>query len=637
MRVSMCSIAGIYNFKRNRILNIGKKLNVMNELQAHRGPDGEGIWIHENLNVGLAHRRLSIIDIDTGKQPMSDNAGNWVCYNGEIYNYIELREELGCKCKTTSDTEIILHAYRKWGADCVKHFSGMFAFALWDEQNQKLFCARDPFGIKPFYYYIQNDTFYFASEAKALLPFVPDIETDPKAFNDYLVFQFCLDGRTLFKNIYELSPAHYLYISMDGLQKNRYWQVYYRPDLDHTEKFFVENLEKIFLDSLKYHIRSDVPVGGYVSGGVDSSITASIASDLLDNDFEGFTGKFSIGDEYDESKYAQIVAEKKNFKLYQIDINAQDFINNMEKVMYHLDTPIAGPGSFSQYMVSSLASKHRKVVLGGQGGDEIFGGYTRYLVAYFEQCIKGAIDGTMNSDKFVVTYESIIPNLSSLKNYKPMIKGFWKEGLFDPSYTRYYKLINRAPQIEDCIYRDRLDSYDPYSSYEKIFIAENVDKNSYLDRMTHFDFKTLLPALLQVEDRMSMAHGIESRVPFLDKRLVEFVATIPANIKMKNGNLKYILRKSMKQYVPDEIMNRQDKMGFPTPFAKWAKSETRDYIMDILSSQKAKQRDFINNNMVVKRIDLEDSFARNLWGFFCLELWQTIFHDKAYQYRALIN
>lgn len=634
----MCSIAGLYNTTGKSVSNIKRKLEVMNELQAHRGPDGEGFWIHANQNIGLAHRRLSIIDIDNGKQPMQDDeSGNWVCFNGEIYNYIELREELGCKYKTTCDTEIILHAYKKWGEDCVKHFSGMFAFALWDEKDQKLFCARDPFGIKPFYYYKQNDTFYFSSEIKALLPFVPHIETDIKAFKDYLVFQFCLEGRTLFKGINELRAAHSLSVTAVGMKEYRYWQVYYKPDLYHTEKYFREGLEERFFNSIRYHIRSDVPVGGYVSGGLDSSITSSIASDLLGGNFEGFIGKFSIGKEYDESIYAQAVAEQKGFKLFQINISAQDFINNMEKVMYHLDMPIAGPGSFSQYMVSGLASKHRKVVLGGQGGDEIFGGYTRYLVAYFEQCIKGAIDGTMNSGKFVVTYQSIIPNLTSLKNYKPMIKEFWRDGLFDPSYTRYYKLINRSPQMEDCIYREQLGDYNPYTSYEKIFIAENVEKNSLLDRMTHFDFKTLLPALLHLEDRMSMAHGIESRVPFLDKELVEFAATIPANIKMKDGDLKYILKESMHKYVPQIIKKRQDKMGFPTPFARWAKVETRDYIMDILSSQKAKHRDLINNEMVIKKIDSEGDYSRNLWGFFCLELWQTIFHDKAYVYRKMIE
>lgn len=633
----MCSIAGIYSLKGTKIQNLRKKLEVMNEIQAHRGPDGEGIWMQEQHRAGLAHRRLSIIDLANGSQPMQDEGGNWVCFNGEIYNYIELREELGCGYRTSSDTEVILHAYRKWGKDCVKHFSGMFAFALWDAGKQELFCARDPFGIKPFYYYLGDGVFYFASEAKALLPFLPDIRTDEKAFQDYLVFQFCLEGRTLFQDIFELRPAHSLSVTEKGLEESRYWQVYYRPDLYHTEKYFSEKLEECFLHSLKYHIRSDVPIGGYVSGGVDSAITASIASDLSKGEFAGFTGKFSLGAAYDESSYALAVADQKGFPLYQMDIGPQDFIENIEKVIYHLDVPVAGPGSFSQYMVSSLASRHRKVVLGGQGGDEIFGGYTRYLVAYFEQCIKGAIDGTMNSGKFVVTYESIIPNLTSLKNYKPMLREFWKDGLFDPSYTRYYKLINRAPQMESCIYKDCLGDYDPYASYEKIFIAENVGKDSLLDRMTHFDFKTLLPALLQVEDRMSMAHGIESRVPFLDKELVEFAATIPANVKMKDGNLKYVLRTSMRQYVPDVIMDRKDKMGFPTPFARWAKQEARDYIVDLLSSQRARQREFINNEAVVKKIDAEGSFARNLWGFFCLELWQTVFHDRAYQYRNMIH
>lgn len=633
----MCSIAGIMNVHNNRIEGLRNKLEVMNSLQAHRGPDGEGIWIHDLEHVGLAHRRLSIIDLDNGKQPMTSESGNWICFNGEIYNFIELREELGCKCKTTSDTEVILHAYDKWGRNCISHFSGMFAFALWDEERQEMFCARDPFGIKPFYYYMDEakSNFYFASEAKALLPFIDRIETDEKAFSDYIVFQFCLDGKTLFRNIFELQPAHAMTVSPNGVIINRYWQLFYKPDLYHTEKYFFEELQQKLINSIKYHIRSDVSVGGYVSGGVDSSITATLASGLLGGEFEGFTGKFSIGKEYDESEYAQLVANKGEFKLHQIDITPKDFIDNIEKVIFHLDTPIAGPGSFSQYMVSKLASEHRKVVLGGQGGDEIFGGYTRYLVAYFEQCIKGAIDGTMNSGKFVVTYQSIIPNLTSLQNYKPMIKDFWKEGLFEPSYTRYYRLINRAPKMEDCINREKLGTYDPYDSYEKLFIAENVDKNSYLDRMTHFDFKTLLPALLQVEDRMSMAHGLESRVPFLDKELVEFAATIPANIKMKNGNMKYILREAMKDYIPSEVLNRKDKMGFPTPFARWAQGDTKDFILDILSSERARNRDLINNDMVMKKIDGEGMFSRNLWGFFCLELWQRMFHDKADIYKKM--
>lgn len=634
----MCSIAGMIDLAGSQIPGLAHKLKVMNELQAHRGPDGNGIWMREAQNVGLAHCRLSIIDIASGQQPMTDHHGNWVCFNGEIYNYIELKQQLGGTYETTSDTEVILRAYEVWGEECVEHFSGMFAFALWDEKRQTLFCARDHFGIKPFYYAVVDGVFYFASEMKTLLPFLPSVETDPKAFQDYLVFQFCMEGKTLFQGIHELEPAHRLRVTPDGnITRRRYWQVYYRPDLYHTEQYFHDALEEQFQRSLKYHIRSDVPVGGYVSGGVDSSITSAIARDLLGDSFEGFTGKFSIGPEYDESAYAREVAREKNFKLYEIDITAQDFIDNMGKVIYHLDTPIAGPGSFSQYMVSQLAARHRKVVLGGQGGDEIFGGYTRYLVAYFEECIKGAIDGTSQNAPYVVTYQSIIPNLTALKNYKPMLKSFWSKGLFEDSSKRYFQLIDRAPAMEDCIRRDALPTYDPYQVYERLFIAENVDKKSYLDRMTHFDFKTLLPALLHVEDRMSMAHGIESRVPFLDRELVEFAATIPANIKFKNGNMKYILRSAMKRYVPEQVMNRTDKMGFPTPFAVWAKGECRDFICDTLSTTKARQREYVDNVKVISKINGEGAFSRSLWGFFCLELWQQIFHDKANEYRERLN
>ena len=634
----MCSIAGMLSLSGKPMEGLHKKLDVMNRIQAHRGPDGEGIWMRETGTVGLAHRRLSIIDLGTGQQPMTDGSGNWLCFNGEIYNYLELREQLGGTYRTSSDTEVILHAYDKWGEHCVEHFSGMFAFALWDERRQRLFCARDHFGIKPFYYAVVDDVFIFASEMKTLLPFLPAVETDPEAFQDYLVFQFCMEGKTLFRGIDELEPAHVMTVSSEkGLMRRRYWQVYYRPDLDHTERYFRNELEALFQHSMKYHIRSDVPVGGYVSGGVDSSIIASIARDLLGDSFQGFTGKFTVGREYDESEYARLLADRKDFVLFELDITAQDFINHIGDVIYHLDTPVAGPGSFSQYMISQLAARHRKVVLGGQGGDEIFGGYTRYLVAYFEECIRGAIDGTSQSGSFVVTYESIIPNLSSLRNYKPMLKSFWSKGLFDSPDKRYFQLINRAPAMEDCIRRDNLTDYDPYEAYERLFVAENVDKRSYLDRMTHFDFKTLLPALLQVEDRMSMAHGLESRVPFLDRELVEFAATVPASVKFKDGNMKYLLRTALNRYVPDEVMNRKDKMGFPTPFALWAKGEAKDFICDTLSSTKARQRQFIDNGKVMSKIETENAFARNLWGFFCLELWQQRFHDRAAEYRSMLS
>lgn len=634
----MCSIAGALSLSSNPVEHLERKLEVMNEILAHRGPDGQGIWTHDTKRVGFAHRRLSIMDLsDAASQPMQAPNGDWICYNGEVYNYIELRNELGADSfHTTGDTEVVLRAYEKWGEDCVNHFNGMFAFAIWDEKKGRLFCARDRYGIKPFYYTVVDKVLYFASEAKALLPLLPDIKTDPDGLNDYLTFQFCLNGKTLFEGIRELRPACRI-IAKDGhFSEERYWEVYYRVDLEHTERYFMNHLEELLYDSVKYHVRSDVPLGGYISGGVDSSIVASIAKDNAQGEFVGFTGKFTIGEEYDESRYAQLLADNREFSLYQMDITADDFINNISNVIYHLDYPVAGPGAFSQYMISSLAAKHRKVVLGGQGGDEIFGGYTRYLVAYFEQCIKGAIDGTMDSGNFVVTYKSIIPNLVSLKNYKPMLKQFWSHGLFDDADKRYFELINRAPQMGDCVRWENLKEYSPYETFRGIFLGDNVNKKSYFDQMTHFDFKTLLPALLQVEDRMSMAHGLESRVPFLDQNVVEFSATIPADIKFKDGNMKYLLRKSMSSYVPSQIMDRKDKMGFPTPFNRWAQNEANELVMDTLSSARARSRDFVDNAKVLEKLSGESKFSRNIWGLFCLELWQQTFHDNARKYREMI-
>ena len=636
----MCGIAGAIDLKRRPIQDLGRRLEVMNEVQAHRGPDGHAVWKHSSDHVGFAHRRLSIIDLVTGDQPITDGHGSWISYNGEIYNYIELREELGGdEWRTSSDTEVAMRAYQRWGTDCLNRFRGMFAFSLWDEQTETLFCARDRFGIKPFYYTVVDGVLYFASEIKTLLPFVPEIETDLEGFKDYLCFQFCLGGKTLFKGIKELLPGHFLLVRDGKVTVSRYWEVYYEPDYYHTAAYFETAIHDLMQESVALHLRSDVPVGAYLSGGLDSSIVASLAVEREGPSFLSFTGRFGEDPAYDESGYARELAEWKGFQVLDIDIGADDFVGSIEKVIYHLDHPVAGPGSFPQYLVSALAAKHRKVVLGGQGGDEIFGGYTRYLVAYFEQCIKGAIEGTMRSGRFVVTYESIIPNLVALKNYKPMLQEFWRDGLFDDLDRRYFRLINRAPSLGGEVNWDALGQYDPFEAFRAIFHGANVGHESYFDSMTHFDFKTLLPALLQVEDRVSMAHGLESRVPFLDHRIVELAATIPADIKFENGNMKHVLRTAMRAKLPERIYNRQDKMGFPVPLHEWLGSPgpVRDFVRDVFSTQAARSRQLIDNAAVAGELDGETKFGRKLWGLLSLELWQRAFHDRAPEFRRRLT
>jgi len=639
----MCGIAGFVSNTGTPKQQAQSLLGHMNASQRHRGPDGEGTWVSGDGRVGLAHVRLSIIDLSAAAaQPMTMESGNVITYNGEIYNYIELRRELGERSfRTTSDTEVILRAYERWGEACVERLRGMFAFALWDTKKQKLFVARDRFGIKPFYYTSDGRRFYFASEMKALVPFVPKLETDVDALHDYFCFQFCLQDRTLFGGIRQLQPAHCGYVEPSGRADfRRYWEVHYDLDWQHTESYFVDQVKERLLDSVDVHLRADVEVGAYVSGGVDSSLVAALARELRpDQRFQAFNGRFTIGEAFDESRYAQALADERGMLLHETDIDENDFVENIARVIYHLDQPVAGPGSFPQYMVSRTVRNHLKVVLGGQGGDEIFGGYARYLLAYFEQCIKGALDGTMNSGNFVVTYESIIPNLRTLQQYKPLIQEFWAEGIFDERDQRYFRLINRSNTFGRVIDWQLFSGTTSFEDFKAIYWGVNVGKESYFDSMTHFDFKTLLPALLQVEDRMSMAHGIESRVPLLDHALVELAATIPANVKFQNGELKRLLRHAFADKLPKPILERKDKMGFPVPLQVWMRrgGKTREFILDTFRSAKARQRAYLTPGFDIEAMMAsEGMFSRNIWAFLSLELWQQQFHDRHSAIRSAV-
>lgn len=628
----MCGISGFFHLEPNR-LDGPRRLSAMRAAIHHRGPDGNADWLSQDARVGLAHVRLAIIDVATGAQPMASESGCVITYNGEIYNYIELRNELGEDLfRTQSDTEVILRAYERWGEDCVQRLRGMFAFAIWDPSKNALFIARDRFGIKPFYFTEQSGSFYFASEIKAICPFLPEVRTHLSALHDYFSFQFCLGAKTMFEGVHQLPPAHCGFVVPGKApQVHRYWEVHYNLDWDHTENYFVDRVRHLLDESVRLHMRSDVEVGAYVSGGLDSSLIASLARGHQPAvHMQAFTGKFSLGDAFDESRHAQALANHCNIELHQIDISEDDFVREIGKVVYHLDSPVAGPGSFAQYMVSGLVRGRVKVVLGGQGGDEIFGGYARYLLAYWEQCIKAALDGTMNNGNFVVTYESIIPNLQALRAYTPLIQEFWAQGIFDARDQRYFRLINRSNTFNNIVDWDHIGHPNSFEEFKQIYWGDNVQKESYFDSMTHFDFKTLLPALLQVEDRMSMAHGVESRVPFLDHPLVELLATIPSNIKFQNGELKRLLRTGFPDRLPATILDRKDKMGFPVPLQIWLRQggRAREFVQDVFRSRCARERDYLRPGFDVDTlIGGASVFNRNLWGFLSLELWQQQFHD----------
>ncbi|WP_286883318.1 asparagine synthase (glutamine-hydrolyzing) [Aneurinibacillus sp. UBA3580] len=628
-------MCGIYGIIRRSQPVYEHELHVMGEKLNHRGPDDEGIYIHSN--IGLGHKRLSIIDVANGKQPMANQDESiWIVFNGAIYNYLELRQELvqkGHPIRTYSDTEVIIYAYKEFGEECVNRFNGMFSFVIWDKNKNKIFAARDRFGVKPFYYSLQNEEFVFASEIKAILAHNPSLrKVNEQGLQDYLVFQYTLRDKTLFKGIHKLEPGHILSIQLsDSLNPSfkKYWDFNFEYDTYHTEDYFIDKVRFLLEDAVKIRLRSDVPIGSHLSGGLDSSTIACFAASLLEGmGLKTFTGGFSESKDYDETSYAKLVASNIKAEYYETFPTAFDFAENIQDIIYYLDEPGAGPGVFPQYMVSKLASQHVKVVLGGQGGDEIFAGYARYLVAYLEESLKGAIMETADRGHFVATLSSIIPNLNLLRNYKPMLQHFFKEGLFGQQDERYYRLIDRSEGMKEIFYSDLLhqnDGYSVFEEYQQVFNGSNA--TSLLDKMLYYDVKASLPALLHVEDRTSMAAGLESRVPLLDYRIIELVATIPPVIKFQNGKSKNILKQAVKNHVPDEIINRKDKMGFPVPLNEWYQKELNGFIKEILLDEKTFRRGLYNANEVEKMLGNQSKFSRVMWGLLCLELWFREFID----------
>lgn len=624
----MCGFVGILDKKPVDAVT----LKSMADTISHRGPDEEGQFIDKN--VGLYHKRLSIIDLSTGQQPMISK--NYVIvFNGEIYNYIELREDLkrkGHVFQTTSDTEVILKMYEEYGLESISQLNGMFSFLIYDKVRETIVAARDHFGIKPMYFYKNGECFLFASEIKALLKH-PNVkaEVNEEGLNDYLTFQFTLKDCTLFKNVCKLSPGHYMVIDVKTQSYNlvKYWTPNFSVDRFHTEEYFNLELRRLIEDTIKIQLRSDVPLGTYLSGGLDSSLVTMIASKILPNQISTFSGAFNEGPEFNETEYIHEVVNACKAKAYEIYPTAGEFVELLPKLIYHLDEPVAGPGLFPQYMVSKLAAENVKVVLGGQGGDEIFGGYARYVIAYLEQAIKGAILETTEEGEHIVSLKSILPNLPYIKRYLPMLKTFLNKETFEPMDRRYFYLIDRMEGSMNYYTSDFKTQYireDIFNRYKLLFNDPNT--HSYFNKMTHFDMFGSLPALLQVEDRMSMAVSIESRVPLLDHRIVDLVAKMPPAMKFKGAEMKYILKRAVGDYLPPKILDRKDKMGFPVPLHLWAQNEARDFIADTLLSQRSKNRGIFDAAKVEKIITSQQPFSRQLWGMLSLEIWFNNFIDK---------
>jgi asparagine synthase (glutamine-hydrolysing) len=626
----MCGICGVV--ARDARQGVDRTtVDRMTATLRHRGPDASATYV--DGPAALGHTRLAIIDLSAaGRQPMSNEDGRYtIVFNGEIYNYVELRERLESRhtFRSHTDTEVILHLFEDEGPDCVNHLNGMFAFAIWDARERTLFAARDRVGIKPFYYALDGERFLFASEIKAIVaaPFTVDI--DRAGVADYLTFQFCLGDRTLFKNVRKLLPGHTLRVTPGHVEVRRYWDPDYAVDMDRTPVQFEEQLRELLYHAVRLQLRADVPIGAHLSGGLDSTAVMCLARSLGATPFHTFSGAFDEGDRFDESRYATLAASCAGTIHHEVRPTATQFVELMPKIVYAMDEPSAGPGVFPQYLVSALAREHVKVVLGGQGADEVFGGYTRYLVMYLEACIKGGIQGTQEDDRYVVTFESILPNLPQLQGYEPMLRQFWASGVFGDADRRYFQLIARAGRTGDVIapefWLSLHEDHDPFAAFQAEFDRPGCP--SLINRMLRFDFQTLLPALLHVEDRTSMAVSLESRVPLLDHRIVELAASMPPKVKFRGGRSKHIFRKAVEPIVPAEIFSRRDKMGFPVPLARWYReAPVRDFVGDTLRS--AASRGVVQPELVDGMQREAADFDRGIWGLLNLELWMEAFVDS---------
>jgi len=628
----MCGIVGISS---NGPLPADRKttLAAMMDSMRHRGPDGDGQAVFPEALLG--HLRLAIIDLDTGHQPMYSPDGRYVVvYNGEIYNYEGIRQSLvqqGVRFRTHSDTEVLLHLLVNEGKTAVPRLNGMFSFFFYDTATKKWIAARDHFGIKPFYYARSGDEFIFASEIKAILKH-PGIapRRDDFALQQYLTFQFCLGSRTLFEGIRKLDPGHILLGEGSRIISDEcYWDTRFEIDAYHTEEYFLDRLRSRIEDSVRCRLRSDVPLGAYLSGGIDSSLVCALASRYLGEGIPMYHGRFAEGPEYDESEYAKEIATFTGGAYREVVPGPSDFVDAMPKLIRMLDEPVAGPGLFPQYAVSKLASENVKVVLGGQGGDEVFGGYARYLVGYLEQALKGSIFQTQEEGKHLVTLETIIPHLPVLKEYVPLLSQFWSSGLFEDMDARYFHLIDRSPGVASHLSPEMARALDKERLFEEFrAIFNRPDTKSYINKMTHFDQKTLLQALLQIEDRVSMTVSLESRAPLLDPRIVDLVTTMPPPLKFQGGRTKHILKKAVQTLLPSKVVNRKDKMGFPVPLKEWMRSgPVRDFVSDTLLSRASLERGVYGREAIEGMIRESGVGARPLWGALCLELWHRSYID----------
>lgn len=627
----MCGICGIHVQTDDAPIDPNVLVGMLDHIY-HRGPDDDGVYLEPGLALGM--RRLSIIDLVGGKQPITNEDGRIVVvFNGEIYNYQELTKELvarGHRFTTSSDTEVIVHLYEELGEECLHQLRGMFSFAVWDKGTRRLFIARDRLGIKPLYYTEIGHQLVFASEIKAILQH-PAVKVTPSlpAISNFLSLKYVPSPQTMFAGIKSLPPGYCLTSDKNGTRVRQYWDLSYREGekAKGSEEEYAKRLDDLLRESVRLELRSDVPFGAFLSGGVDSSLIVALMSEYLDEPVKTFSVGFEgDAESFSELPYARLAAQRYGTDHHEVIVRPEDFIDLAEKVAWHLDQPIADEACLAIYMLSDLASKQVKMVLTGEGGDELFAGYARYA-----------------GEKLSGLFRSIPAPAKSL-----MLGGVGRmPGLRRPKMALYAlcqsdevrRITNWFPLLNEDMKASLLSS-EMVGRLDGALRCEvfgehlaRTDARTPLNRMLYVDTKLwLADALLARGDKITMASSLEARVPFLDHKLVEFAASLPPKLKLNGLMRKYLLKKVARGYLPTQIIDRQKK-GFPMPTSVWYRKQARSFVRDTLSPATIKQRGLFNPAAVEKLLNDHEAeladHAAIIWGLLGLELWFRLFSDRS--------
>ncbi len=626
----MCGIAGFVNTSPASSGNAGT-LRRMTDAIAHRGPDDTGVWHDEWASLG--HRRLSIIDLATGQQPMTNENGElWIVYNGEIFNHAALRpalEQAGHRYHSHCDTETILHSWEQYGQDCVKHFRGMFAFAIWDKTRQQLFCARDRLGIKPFYYFWNGRTFAFASEIKALFEH-PSISPSLRAaaLPEYFTFGYGSGEETMFQGIRKLMPGHTLLLDIQKgePQIRQYWDVPLPPAerSSRSDNEWIAETRQRVEESVEMRLMSDVPLGMFLSGGVDSSAIAAMIRRKADGPVKTFSVGYAEAP-YSELTYAAEVARVIGTDHHEVVIGMDDFFSALPRLVWHEDEPIAWPSSVSLHFVSQLAAREVKVVLTGEGSDELFAGYTRYSWTRMNLRMLSAYQGVVPSGLRGLVRSQIATNRLLSRDLRRKLGHSFlgREESIESLYIDNFYSPFTAAECKELLKGASDGGYDNFLGYWNTRAAGPL-----LSRMLYADQKTYLVELLMKQDQMSMASSIESRVPFLDHTLVEFAMSVPDHLKISGNIQKHIFKEAVSDLLPASIVHRK-KMGFPTPLRQWLRDRRAFPLLEALLEPAGLLASYCDmdavRNLIGDHVAGSHDYTDRIWSLLNLQIWGDTF------------